>query len=51
MKFNDDEKEKSIIIDNNRKIYTSNEQEYDITILEIKPSDNINKEYFLDVDD
>ena len=51
MKFNDDEKEKCIIIDKERKIYTSNEKEFDITIIEIKSSDNFNKEDFLDVDD
>ena len=51
MKFNDDEKEKIMIIDNDRKIYTSNEQEYDIAIIEVKSSDNFSKEDFLDIDD
>jgi hypothetical protein len=39
--FKNDEKKVILTIDKSRKIYTSDEKEYDITIIEIKHNDGI----------
>jgi len=50
--LNNDTIEKSIVINNSRKIYTSADKEKDITIIELDlPKDNINFEWLLDVDE
>ena len=50
VKFYDNKDEIKIKIDNNRKIYTS--EEYDTTIIEIKPErDKVKKERFLELDE
>ena len=51
LNFNNEEKKIILTIDNSRKIYTSDEKEYDITIIEIKHNDGIDMQNFLDVDD
>ena len=46
--INDEEKHYKILIDESRKIYTNTK--YDITIIELKEKDKINKNYFFDID-
>ena len=41
---------KEIIIDESRRVYTSNKEEYDITIIELKDNE-FNKKYYLSIDD
>ena len=48
--FND-QIEKILKIDDSRKTYTSNEKEFDITIIEIKKEDEININNILEIDD
>ena len=48
--FNNDKLIKNISIDKTRKIYISNEEEYDITMIEIKKDDGFNFETFLEID-
>lgn len=47
--FNNEEKIMDIKLDSSRKKYTN--KQYDITIIEIKKSDKINKNSFLEIDD
>ena len=49
--FKNGETTKNINLNDSRKIYTSKQEKYDITIIEIKESDGLNLEHFLDVDD
>ena len=50
--LNDDKITKIINIEDNRKIYTSPEDQYDTTIIELKPEkDDINKDNFLELDE
>ena len=51
IQFNNEEKTNIINIDNKRKIYKSNDREYDIIFIEIKKDDGIDMKHFLDVDD
>ena len=51
MTFNNDENTKIIVIEPDRKTYFSDENEYDITIIEIKQSDGFNINTFLSIDD
>ena len=46
--ISNDNIKKSILIDNSRKTYTN--EMFDVTIIEIKKSDNINNNLFLDID-
>lgn len=41
---------KTLLIDKLRKIYFSKEKEYDITIIEILPTDNFDEKQFLEID-
>ena len=50
LSINNDQFTYKILIDNSRKIYT-NENLFDITIIEIKENDGINLNYFLELDD
>ena len=50
IKFSSEEKEYQIEIDNHRRCYT-NEEEYDTTIIEIKPEDGIKLNKFLEIDE
>ena len=50
LNFNNEEKKVILTMDKSRKIYVNNEK-YDITIIEIKNNDGIDKNKFLDVDD
>ena len=47
--INNDEKEYNILIDNTRKTYTN--ENYDITIIEIKENDEINEKSFFSLDE
>ena len=47
--FNNEEIPKSLIIDKERKIYTNNDK-YNITIIEIKQKDNLNDNHFLNIE-
>ena len=49
--INQDKIDRTICIDSSRKVYTSKKDKYDITIIEIKPSDNLNIKKFLEIDD
>ena len=49
--FNNDEINKTIIIDKERKIYTSIRNEFDTTIIQIKENDKLNMKDFLDIDE
>ena len=49
--FKNGETTNNINLNDSRKIYTSNQEKYDITIIEIKESDGLNLRHFLDVDD
>ena len=44
------EEEKKLKIDNSRKIYTSNENGYDVTIIELKEEDKFNQNDLLEID-
>ena len=46
--INNEEEHYKILIDESRKIYTN--AKYDITIIELKEKDKINKNYFFDID-
>ena len=50
LKFNDGKMAKNIQINESRKIYISDENEYDTTIIEIKPNDGFKIPNFLEVD-
>ena len=50
IKFSSEEKDYQIRIDNQRRCYT-NEEEYDTTIIEIKPEDGIKLNKFLEIDE
>ena len=50
LKFNNDKITKTLIINDERKIYSSNEKEYDITIIEIKDYDGFENNDFFKVD-
>ena len=41
---------KTLVIDANRKIYTNPDEKIDITIIEIKDSDNLNYIHYLEID-
>ena len=45
-----DGKKKIIQIDKSRKIFTSDENRYDITMIELKPEDNFNQNHLLEID-
>ena len=49
IEFSVDNKEYNLSLDNSRLFYT-NEKQYDITIIEIKKSDGLNEENFLNID-
>ena len=51
LKFNDKEEIITIKIDNNRKIYISEEKKYDIIIIEINDKDGINLENCINIDE
>jgi len=50
LKFNDGKMAKNILINESRKIYISDENEYDTTIIEIEPNDGFKNSNFLEVD-
>ena len=47
--LNDDNEDKNISLDEDRKVYLN--KDYDITIIEIKDKDKLNKSYYLELDD
>ena len=51
IEFKVNKKKYYLILDNSRVIYTSQSQHNDISIIEIRKEDHINKKYFLDIDE
>jgi len=49
--MNDDKNTRTILIDELRRTYTSPEEEYDTTIIEIKDEDGLDFKSFLEIDD
>ena len=50
IKLSFNENEKILEIDSSRRTYSSDEDNYDISIIELKPKDNFNSNHFLELD-